>query len=59
VEVRAAGVLDRLRKVKHLLKDERLARLSPGRSASWSWSRPAAPTSRAASYLTRHTTPGT
>ncbi|MFL5883085.1 MAG: hypothetical protein ACJ75K_25085 [Actinomycetes bacterium] len=42
------GVLDRLRTGKHLLKDERLARLSPRRNASWSWSRAAAPTSRSA-----------
>jgi DNA-binding NarL/FixJ family response regulator len=42
------GVLDRLRTGKHLLKDERLARLSPRRNASWSWSRPVGPTSRSA-----------
>jgi hypothetical protein len=46
------GVLDRFRTGKHLLEDERLARLSPRRSASWSWSRPAAPTSRSPSNCT-------
>ena len=42
------GVLDRLRKGKHLIQDEKLARLSPRRSASWSWSPMASPTARSA-----------
>jgi two-component system, NarL family, response regulator DevR len=42
------GVFDRLRKGKHLLRDERLARLSPQENASWGWSPRAGPTARSA-----------
>jgi len=42
------GVLERLRKGKHLFKDERLARLSPQRSGSSRWWPMGGPTGRSA-----------
>ena len=42
------GVLDRLRKGKHLLKDEKLARLSPQEERILGWSPTASPTARSA-----------